>query len=192
MPGGGTLSVKSRPLKEGRWLVQIADTGPGIPEDDRERVFEPFYTAKEKGSGLGLSIVKSILDAHDGRIEIGSSPEGGNQDYDHHLGGSMETVLVVDDEKNYLLILEALLSKEGLQVLTAGSGLEALAVLRENEADLVLTDMKMPGLDGLELLSAIKDQEADLPVIVMTAYGTVDKAVEAMKRGGLRLPDQAF
>ena len=79
MPGGGTLSVKSRPLKEGRWLVQIADTGPGIPEDDRERVFEPFYTAKEKGSGLGLSIVKSILDAHDGRIEIGSSPEGGTK-----------------------------------------------------------------------------------------------------------------
>ncbi len=95
----------------------------------------------------------------------------------------METVLIVDDEKNYLLILETLLAKEGLQVLTAGSGLEALAELRENEADLVLTDMKMPGLDGLELLSAIKQQDADLPVLVMTAYGTVDKAVEAMKRG---------
>ena len=95
----------------------------------------------------------------------------------------METVLIVDDEKNYLLILETLLTKEGLQVLTAGSGLEALARLREAEADLVLTDMKMPGLDGLELLSAIKEQEADLPVIVMTAFGTVDKAVEAMKRG---------
>ncbi len=95
----------------------------------------------------------------------------------------METVLVVDDEKNYLLVLETLLAKEGLQVLTASSGLEALAVLRESEADLVLTDMKMPGLDGLELLSAIKEQDPDLPVIVMTAYGTVDKAVEAMKKG---------
>ena len=95
----------------------------------------------------------------------------------------METVLIVDDEKNYLLILETLLVKEGLQVLTAGSGLEALAVLRETDADLVLTDMKMPGLDGLELLSAIKEQDPNLPVIVMTAYGTVDKAVEAMKKG---------
>ena len=95
----------------------------------------------------------------------------------------METVLIVDDEKNYLLILETLLAKEGLQVLTAGSGLEALAVLREAEADLVLTDMKMPGLDGLELLSAIKEQDHDLPVIMMTAFGTVDKAVEAMKKG---------
>ncbi|MBW1712470.1 MAG: sigma-54-dependent Fis family transcriptional regulator [Deltaproteobacteria bacterium] len=95
----------------------------------------------------------------------------------------METVLVVDDEKNYLLVMEALLSKEGLHVLTAGSGHEALDILRDAEPDLVITDMKMPGLDGLELLSAIKDQEPELPVIVMTAFGTVDKAVEAMKKG---------
>jgi len=96
---------------------------------------------------------------------------------------AVETVLIVDDEKNYLLVLEALLSKEGFQVLTAGSGPEALAVLREAETDLVLTDMKMPGMDGIELLKAIKKTDPDLPVIVMTAYGTVDRAVEAMKRG---------
>ena len=96
---------------------------------------------------------------------------------------AVETVLIVDDEKNYLLVLEALLTKEGFQVLTAGSGSEALAVLREAEIDLVLTDMKMPGMDGIELLTAIKETDPDLPVIVMTAFGTVDRAVEAMKLG---------
>lgn len=95
----------------------------------------------------------------------------------------MDTVLVVDDEKNYLLVLETLLVKEGLAVLTAGNGLEALDVLSEAEVDLVLTDMKMPAMGGIELLSAVKEKDPDLPVILMTAFGTVDKAVEAMKKG---------
>ncbi len=95
----------------------------------------------------------------------------------------METVLIVDDEKNYRLIMETLLTQEGYQVLTADSAASALEVLREAEPDLVVTDMKMPGMDGLELLAAVKEIDADLPVIVMTAYGTVEKAVEAMKMG---------
>ncbi len=95
----------------------------------------------------------------------------------------METILVVDDEKNYLLVMEALLRKEGYDVMTASSGREALKVLKETEADLIVTDMKMPGLDGLELLAALKEQDPDLPVIMMTAFGTVEKAVEAMKKG---------
>jgi len=95
----------------------------------------------------------------------------------------METILIVDDEKNYRLVMEALLTKEGYQVLTASSGEESLAVLKEADVDLVVTDMKMPGLDGLQLLGALKERLPDLPIIIMTAYGTVDKAVEAMKKG---------
>ncbi|MBW2618273.1 MAG: response regulator, partial [Deltaproteobacteria bacterium] len=75
----------------------------------------------------------------------------------------METILVVDDEKNYLVVLETLLSGEGYQVLTASAGEEALRVLGEDEADLVITDMKMPGLDGVALLASIKEQQRDLP-----------------------------
>ncbi len=79
MPQGGTLSVKAGPLPDGGWRIDFTDSGPGISEEDRERVFEPFYTHKEKGSGLGLSIVKSIIDAHNGRIRIDSPPEGGTR-----------------------------------------------------------------------------------------------------------------
>jgi len=95
----------------------------------------------------------------------------------------METVLIVDDEKNYPLILSAVLEEEGFETFTANSGREALEILSNTDIDLVLTDMKMPSMDGIELLEKIKKKDKELPVIMMTAHGTVDKAVEAMQKG---------
>ncbi len=95
----------------------------------------------------------------------------------------METILVVDDEKNYLLVLSAILEDEGYEVLTALSGNEALEIQKSSDLDLILTDMKMPGMDGIQLLENIKTLDPDLPVIMMTAHGTIDKAVEAMQKG---------
>lgn len=95
----------------------------------------------------------------------------------------MDTVLIVDDEKNYPLIISAILQEEGFDTLTANSGKDALTILKNSDVDLVLTDMKMPSMDGIELLEKIKDQDPELPVIMMTAHGTVDKAVEAMQKG---------
>ena len=95
----------------------------------------------------------------------------------------METVLIVDDEKNYPRILGAVLEDEGFEILTANSGPDALEILQNAEVDLVLTDMKMPEMDGIDLLEKIKTRDAQLPVIMMTAHGTVDKAVEAMEKG---------
>ena len=95
----------------------------------------------------------------------------------------MRTILIVDDEKNYLTILSAVLEDEGFEVLTALGGREALEVHKTSDLDLVLTDMKMPEMDGIELLENIKSVDPDLPVIMMTAHGTVDKAVEAMQKG---------
>lgn len=95
----------------------------------------------------------------------------------------MDSILVVDDEKNYLLVMEALLTGAGYEVLTAESGEAALDLIRQNDLDLVITDMKMPRLSGIDLLEQIKATYPDLPVIIMTAYGTVEQAVEAMKKG---------
>ena len=95
----------------------------------------------------------------------------------------MEAILIVDDEKNYPPILSAILKEEGFETLTAFSGKEALEILKDSDVDLVLTDMKMPFMDGIELLERIKDKDPDLPVIMMTAHGTVEKAVEAMQKG---------
>ncbi len=95
----------------------------------------------------------------------------------------MDTILIVDDEKNYPLILSAVLQEEGFETLTANSGQEALEILNRSDVDLILTDMKMPKMDGIELMQRIKKNDAELPIIMMTAYGTVEKAVEAMQKG---------
>jgi two-component system NtrC family response regulator len=95
----------------------------------------------------------------------------------------MDTILVVDDEVNYLTVMEALLGDTGYEVLTAPSAPEALKIAGASDLDLVLTDMKMPKMSGIELLDALHRLYSDLPVIIMTAFGTVEKAVTAMKKG---------
>jgi two-component system, NtrC family, response regulator len=94
----------------------------------------------------------------------------------------METILIVDDEKNYLVVLDALLSSEGYEVITVDSSIDAIEHIGNPDIDLVITDMKMPGISGMELLEEIKKINFDLPVIVMTAYGTIEMAVDAMKK----------
>jgi two-component system NtrC family response regulator len=95
----------------------------------------------------------------------------------------MDTILVVDDEINYLTVMEALLGEAGYEVLTAPSAIEAVKIAAASDLDLVLTDMKMPKMSGIELLDQLRRLYPDLPVIIMTAFGTVEKAVTAMKKG---------
>ncbi len=95
----------------------------------------------------------------------------------------MHRILVVDDELNMRLVLQAMLRKEGLDVLLAADGLEALKVLKREEVSAVVTDLKMPKLDGMGLLDAIRKDQPGLPVIMITAYGTIATAVDALKKG---------
>ena len=96
---------------------------------------------------------------------------------------NVEHILVADDEKNYLLVLAALLKEEGYRVSTASSGAMALNLLAEFEPDLLITDMRMPGITGMSLLEKAHEMYPELPLIIMTAYGTVEDAVQAMKTG---------
>ena len=95
----------------------------------------------------------------------------------------MNTILVVDDEPNYLVVLSELLKDEGFEVITAQKGEDGFKILQDTDVDLVITDMRMPGMDGLELLKAVKSYNKHLPVIMITAFGEVEKAVVAMKAG---------
>ena len=94
----------------------------------------------------------------------------------------METILIVDDEKNYLVVLEALLGPEGYEIITADNARDALRQIIESDLDLVITDMKMPGMNGMELLEEVKKINQEIPIIIMTAYGTIEMAVEAIKK----------
>jgi DNA-binding NtrC family response regulator len=95
----------------------------------------------------------------------------------------MPTILIIEDEAKMRRLLELDLAEDGITALTAGDAESGLKLLRENHIDLVVTDLKLPGMSGLEFLQAIKRQNAALPVVVMTAFGTVETAVEAMKAG---------
>jgi len=95
----------------------------------------------------------------------------------------MKKILIVDDELNMLLVLEAMLKREKYEVATASDGLEALEVLKNDDVAVVITDLKMPNLDGLGLLSEIEKDYPSIPVIVITAHGTIATAVEALKKG---------
>jgi two-component system, NtrC family, response regulator AtoC len=92
-------------------------------------------------------------------------------------------VLIVDDEPNLRKILAAQLSRDGYDVLLAEDGEQGLSLLRENHIDLVVTDLKMPKVDGMTLLREAVKENPDLPVVMITAHGTVDTAVEALKLG---------
>jgi two-component system, NtrC family, response regulator AtoC len=96
---------------------------------------------------------------------------------------SPDRILVVDDEPNMLTLFKKVLGKEGYEIRTASSGEEALNWIEKEQYDLVISDLKMPGLDGLELLKKIKTLSPETLYIVLTAYGTIDSAVSAMKEG---------
>ncbi len=104
----------------------------------------------------------------------------------------MHTILVVDDEPNYLIVLSELLRDEGYEVFTAESGSAGLPIVLSTDLDLVLTDMKMPGMDGIAFLQKIKEINRDLPVILITAFAEVDKAVEAMRLGAFTFLAKPF
>jgi nitrogen regulation protein NR(I) len=92
-------------------------------------------------------------------------------------------ILVVDDEPNLRRVLSALLVRDDYDVHTAEDGEQALAVLAEHHIDMVVTDLRMPKLDGMELLRRVRAMDEELPVVIITAHGTVDNAVEALKTG---------
>ncbi|HEY1659060.1 MAG TPA: sigma-54 dependent transcriptional regulator [Candidatus Sulfotelmatobacter sp.] len=96
---------------------------------------------------------------------------------------AMPTILIVEDEAKMRRLLELNLGEDGFVTISAGDAELGLKLLRENSVNLVVTDLKLPGMDGLEFLQTIKRQNAALPVVVMTAFGSVETAVEAMKAG---------
>lgn len=104
----------------------------------------------------------------------------------------MHTILVVDDEPNYLIILAEILRDEGFEVFTAENGEKALDIVRTTDLDLVLTDMQMPVMGGMGLLRQVKSINRNLPVIMLTAYGEVEKAVAAMRDGAFNYLTKPF
>ena len=197
MPGGGVLRVGTGRSADGSPWVSVSDTGCGIPEAIRARVFEPFFTTKApgKGTGIGLAVVRGIVDQHGGAIELESevgrgttvritlqaidaAPAAGPPSGDKPLPrGRGERVLVVEDERGAREGLAEILTSLGYTVFAAPSGEDAQALPVEPGFDLLLTDLMLPGVAGPELAVEMVGRWPRLRVILMSGY-TEDEAVK--------------
>ncbi len=151
-----------------RVRIDVADTGPGIPDDVRAKVFEAFFTTKPlgEGTGLGLSLCRNIVEEHGGTLEVDSEPgQGATFAIEVPVGtppgaaatrattaptasAGRKTVLIVDDEVEVVAVFAEMLERDGHTVDRAANGALALHMLGERSYDVVLTDTKMPVLDG--------------------------------------------
>ncbi|QER42628.1 sigma-54-dependent Fis family transcriptional regulator [Thermodesulfobacterium sp. TA1] len=104
-----------------------------------------------------------------------------------------EKILIIDDEPDMLKLLSMILrEKTPYEVFTTNNPIEAVELVKRGEFDLIITDLKMPGLDGLQLLEEAKKKDEDIPVIIITAYGTIDAATEAIKLGAFDFITKPF
>ena len=104
----------------------------------------------------------------------------------------METILIVEDKESMAEMLRETLEAEGYRVVSATDGAEGITLLKEESIDLVLTDLKLPKKDGMEVLKATKEENQLIPVIVMTAFGSIEIAVNAMKGGAFDFITKPF
>lgn len=216
MPNGGTLTVgvenctldaqyaaMNIQAKPGRYvMINVTDTGTGIPPGIVDKIFEPFFTTKDpsKGTGLGLSTVMAVVKSHDGIVNVYSEPGKGTtfkvylpaadtsseerkeQTEQASLPrGAGELVLVIDDEASILTITSQTLQAFGYRVVTATDGADALAVYVQHKNDIaaVLTDMMMPVLDGPATIYALLRINPAVKIIAasgLNANGGVAKA----------------
>ncbi|MEW6326430.1 MAG: response regulator [Thermodesulfobacteriota bacterium] len=186
----GTLTVRTRYDSTRRVvMVEIEDDGPGIPDEIRERIFEPFFSTKRpgRGTGLGLSVSYHIIKEHQGDIAVARrQPRGSVFTIAFPVATGIETapetpgagpqrplknrLLVVDDEPAVLKLIYEILTDEGYVVETVTASKIALEKLETGRYDLMLTDIIMPDIDGKELFSTIRDMGLLPPggVIFMT------------------------
>jgi PAS domain S-box-containing protein len=188
MPRGGELAIDC--IREGdRLRLRFADTGTGMPDDVREKIFDPFYSTKgAQGTGLGLSVSYSIIERHEGVIRCDSEVGKGTTftieipatDLDlsveiEHLE-LIETpplsVLVVDDEPAVRETLADMLETLGHRVVIADGGRQAVKELSKAEFDLVFTDLAMPEMDGWETARAVRSRSPETKIVLVTGYGT--------------------
>lgn len=190
--------------------LEVIDNGRGIGKDNLERIFEPFFSTKEKGkgTGLGLAVVHGIIQDHGGKIFVDSSPGKGtsirillpvtdekleieSRDKlveDLHLRGH-ERILVVDDEKPLADLVNRMLQSMGYTVYSTVSSQQALEEFRKNPEsfDLLLTDQTMPGMTGWNLAAEVLKIRPGMPVIIATGYSSVLNEKEAEQIGVSRI-----
>ncbi len=184
-------AAESISLQPGRYVrIAISDTGQGITFEQSRQILSPFFTTRAEGTGLGLAITCDILKAHQGALDITSTPGRGScfsvylptdtTDADpgttcplqQSVQGGNETILIVEDDSMTLDATATMLTSLGYRVLTALSPQEAkdIAANKETQPDMMLADVAMPGMSGRELGQQLRAQRPDLKILYMSGY----------------------
>ena len=177
--GHRVLRVFTRYVPEQRVIqISVADTGPGIPADIRHRIFDPYFTTKSAGTGIGLSVCLGIVQAHGGMIEVDCPATGGTVfvvtlplvAIEHtaapvgraELAAARRRVLVVDDEQEVRDVLGDILTIANHDVRLCPGGAQALELLSQDHFDAIISDVRMPGMDGVDLYRQVHARWPDL------------------------------
>jgi CheY-like chemotaxis protein len=200
VPGNGANAPPD--LAPGAYVkIAVRDTGAGIPRDIQSRIFDPYFTTKEKGTGtgLGLAVVHGIVKKYKGGIRLDSAPGQGttfsiflpqvalpaaSTEGAQAIRGGSGRILLVDDEKMLTDVGEKTLARLGYQVTSRTSPFEALELFKAKPLafDLVITDQTMPGMTGDELSAELMRINPQVPVILCTGYShSLDEAGAAAR-----------
>ncbi len=186
MPEGGKITIASEDIDD-KVVITITDTGIGMTEEEAKRAFDPFFTTKfERGTGLGLTISKNIITAHNGEISVESEkgrgtvftiilPEGNfsepEREQNDRKPGKSLNIIVVDDDEQVLGSVSNQLTALGHRVTGYTNAADLLSEIDDHgNFDLIITDLAMPGINGLSLAKKIKESNKQLPVILMTGW----------------------
>ena len=186
MPEGGRIAIRTRAADDDV-VVEISDTGLGMPEEVRRRCLEPFFTTKgEHGTGMGLAMVYGSIERHGGTMDIRSTPSVGTTisfTLPKHIGATEAAlgnapqpirrlkILVAEDQPVVREIINEYLRKDFHELEMVPDGLKALEVFQRQRFDLVITDLAMPEMSGEQLAVAIKQISPGTPVILLTGFG---------------------
>jgi len=198
-------------MRPGRFAcLEISDNGSGMDDVTLSRVFDPFFSTKDGGHGLGLAAVLGIIKAHDGGIAIDTAPDRGTTirvllptttkasrtssiDTDETVALKDGTVLVIDDESSVRDIATELVESLGMHCVTASGGADGVDLFKGNPQafDVVLLDMNMPGMDGIETLEHLIEVDPDVRAILSSGYSeqiAIDADREQRAAGFLKKP----
>lgn len=200
------LTIDLTAEKNGNFIrIDVKDNGNGIAEENRQNIFNAFFTTKEigRGTGLGLSISQQIIQSHQGKLELLKSDKGahfritlpaigiaglvnGNWEKMINEGDNLTRVLVVDNEINILNLCMNFLADGPYSFLGASSAAEALREVERTPVHMIITDFKMPEMDGEHFIRELRKRNINIPVLFMTSKDFVEKYKNMKAELGLK------